>query len=67
MLEIEVIVVVDLVDNTRFEAFVVANVILVDVADNVEDDGFAVVKVVVLIFKLCGDVVSILFLVTESN
>ena len=66
-LEIDVIAVVDLVDNTLFEAFVVGDVILADVADNVEDEGFIVVTVVFLAFKLCVDAVSMLFLMTESN
>lgn len=67
MLETDVIAVVDLVDNTLFEAFIVGDTILVDVAGNVEDKGFIVVTVVVLTFKLCVDAVSMLFLVTESN
>ena len=63
MLEIDVIAVAD---DTIFEAFIVVDTIFVDVSDNVEDEVFIAVTVVVLIFEICVDADSVVFLLTES-
>ena len=63
MLEIDVIAVAD---DTIFEAFIVVDTIFVDVSDNVEDEVFIAVTVVVLIFEICVDADSVVFLLTVS-
>ena len=66
ILDTDVIAVVDLVDDTSFEALIDFDTVFVDVGDNVEDEGFVVIVVVVFILELCVDVESMVFLVTES-
>ena len=66
ILDTDVIAVVDLVDDTSFEALIDFDTVFVDVGDNVEDEGFVVIVVVVFILELCVDAESMVFLVTES-
>ena len=66
ILDTDVIAVVDLVDDTSFEALIDFDTVFVDIGDNVEDEGFVVIVVVVFILELCVDAESMVFLVTES-
>ena len=66
ILDTDVIAVVDLVDDTSFEALIDFDTVFVDVGDNVEDEGFVVIVVVVFILELCVDAETMVFLVTES-
>ena len=66
ILDTDVIAVVDLDDDTSFEALIDFDTVFVDVGDNVEDEGFVVIVVVVFILELCVDAESMVFLVTES-